>query len=476
MDRSSPQGDRLGAVLDSVRGRVSRQQFETWFRRVRILEATPERVHLGVANGFIRDWIVNYFLDVVRTSVGEVFGGDPEVTISVAAESGAPTASLPDRESAALAVRAVRPRQETVRAESARSGTLIPDARYPNFFSDVPLNDDYTFERFVVGPTNGLAHAAALAVAEKPALAYNPLFLHGSVGLGKTHLLQAACRSLLDRRPDLRILYLSCETFANQFIQAVQSGDLKNFRYRYREVDVLVIDDIHFLANKERTQEEFFHTFNQLYHSRRQIILSSDSHPRDIPAMEERLVSRFKWGLVTEIEPPGFETRLHIVRLKSEARGARFPDDVCEFLANQITSNIREVEGAIYKVASLSELMHRPIDLALAREALRDSMSGARRQVTIERIARAVTAHFGVKAVDLQSKKRNRSIAHPRQVCMWLARRLTEHSLVEIGGYFGGRDHTTVLYALEKVDRDSHLDKQLKELLDSLVREIRSDV
>jgi chromosomal replication initiator protein len=190
--------------------------------------------------------------------------------------------------------------------------------------------------------------------------------------------------------------------------------------------------------------------------------------------MEERLVSRFKWGLVTEIEPPGFETRLHIVRMKSEARGTRFPDDVCEFLANQITSNIREVEGAIYKVASLSELMHRPIDLALAREALRDSMAGSRRQVTIESIARAVTTHFGVKAVDLQSKKRNRSIAHPRQVCMWLARRLTDHSLVEIGGYFGGRDHTTVLYALEKIDRETHHDTQLKELLDSLVREIRS--
>jgi chromosomal replication initiator protein len=472
MEGSSPHGDRLGAVLDSLRGRVSRQQFETWFRRMRILEAGPERVVLGVENSFFRDWIHTYYIEVLRSSVGEVFGGSPEVEVSVVAAEAAPSRGSPSTEGREAP--APRPRPEPARAEPARSGTLIPDAHYPNFFSDVPLNDDYTFGRFVVGPTNGLAHAAALAVSEKPALAYNPLFLHGSVGLGKTHLLQATCRSVLDRRPDLRILYLSCETFANQFIQAVQSGDLKNFRYRYREVDVLVIDDIHFLANKERTQEEFFHTFNQLYHSRRQIILSSDSHPRDIPAMEERLVSRFKWGLVTEIEPPGFETRLHIVRMKSEQRGARFPEDVCEFIANQITSNIREVEGAIYKVASLSELMHRPIDLGLAKEALRDSLSGSRRQVTIESIARVVTAHFGVKAVDLQSKKRTRSIAHPRQVCMWLARRLTDHSLVEIGGYFGGRDHTTVLYALEKVDRGCLMDKQLKELLDSLVREIRA--
>ena len=472
MDRSSPSGDRLGAVLDSLRGRVSRQQFETWFRKIRILEATPERVVVGVENSFGRDWINNYYLDVLRASVAGVFGGSPEVAVAVSsADAPAGPSVPPGRETAALALR-VRP--ESPRAESARSGTLIPDSRYPNFFSDVPLNDAYTFEHFVVGPTNGLAHAAALAVSEKPALAYNPLFLHGSVGLGKTHLLQATCRSVLDRRPDLRILYLSCETFANQFIQAVQSGDLKNFRYRYREVDVLVIDDIHFLANKERTQEEFFHTFNQLYHSRRQIILSSDSHPRDIPSMEERLVSRFKWGLVTEIEPPGFETRLQIVRMKSEQRGERYPDDVCEFLANQITSNIREIEGALHKLASVSDLMHRPIDLSLAKEALRDTLAWARRQVTIDSIVRVVTGHFAVKAVDLQSKKRTRSVAYPRQVCMWLARRLTEHSLVEIGGYFGGRDHTTVLYALEKIDEAILLDKTLKEQLDSMAREIRA--
>ncbi len=478
MDRSSPSGDRLGAVLESVRARVSRQQFETWFRKIRILEAEPERVVVGVENAFFRDWIQTYYLEVLRASVAEVMGGRPEVAVAVAAPEGGagppPAPSSRDSEAGASAALAPRARQERPHGEHARTGTLIPDPRFPNFYSDVPLADAYTFERFIVGPTNGLAHAAALAVSEKPALSYNPLFLHGSVGLGKTHLLQATCRSLLEGRPDLRILYLSCETFANQFIQAVQSGDLKNFRYRYREVDVLVIDDIHFLANKERTQEEFFHTFNQLYHSRRQIILSSDSHPRDIPSIEERLVSRFKWGLVTEIEPPGFETRLQIVRAKSEQRGTRFPEDVCELLANQITSNIREVEGAIYKVASLSELMHRPIDLALAREALRDAAASSRRQVTIESIVRVVTAHFGVKAVDLQSKKRSRSVAHPRQVCMVLARRLTGHSLVEIGGHFGGRDHTTVLYALNKVEREQQVDGRLKDLLEALAREVRS--
>ena len=363
----------------------------------------------------------------------------------------------------------------TVPAAPPLPGLLnAPRAEAPSPSLGLGLNPRYTFDTFVVGGNNQLAHAAAIQVSKAPGQHYNPLFVHGTVGLGKTHLLQATCRSLLEVRPDLRILYLTCETFANQFIQAVQSGDTKNFRYRYREVDVLVIDDIHFLASKERTQEEFFHTFNQLYHSRRQIILSSDSHPRDIPSMEERLVSRFKWGLVTEIEPPGFETRLQIVRVKSEQRGARFPDDVCEFLANQITSNIREVEGAIYKVASLSELMHRPIDLALAREAMRDSGATGRRQITVDSIVRVVTGHFGVKAVDLQSKKRSRSVTHPRQVCMFLARRLTDHSLVEIGGHFGGRDHTTVIYAIEKLEREILVDGRLKDLVESLTREIRA--
>ncbi len=467
MQTSSPQGDRLAAalaaVLDCIRDRVSRQQFETWFRRLRILEFTPERAVLGVENTFFREWIQTYYGDVLRSAFREALEAEPEISLVVAPADPGPAA--PANPSAAISLRA--------RPEAVRTGSLVEDARYPNFYSDVPLNDAYTFDQFVVGPTNGLAHAAALAVTEKPALAYNPLFLHGSVGLGKTHVLQATCRSLLDRRPDLRIVYLSCETFANQFIQAVQGGDLKNFRYRYREVDVLVIDDIHFLANKERTQEEFFHTFNQLYNSRRQIILSSDSHPRDIPSMEDRLVSRFKWGLVTEIEPPGFETRLHIVRMKSAQRGARFPEDVCEFLANHITSNIRDIEGAIHKVFSLADLHQRAIDLSLAREALRDSTEAARRQVTIESIVRVVTAQFGVKAVDLQSKKRTRSIAHPRQVCMYLARRLTDRSLVEIGGHFGGRDHTTVLYAIDKVGSQIRVDAGLKALVESLTREIR---
>jgi chromosomal replication initiator protein len=477
MDAAAPRGEALAAVLEAVRGRVTRQQFQTWFRSgIRILEATPEQVTIGAVNGFVRDWLEDYYADVLREAVRDTLGLHGELVFAVAPADPAepPSAALPAA-TASVAIRAARhdaSRADAAR-ESGRGGALAPDARFPNFWSDVPLNDAYTFENFVVGPTNGLAHAAAQAVAEKPALAYNPLFMHGSVGLGKTHILQATCRSLLERRPDLRVVFLSCETFANQFIRAVQSGDLNNFRNRYRDSDVLVIDDIHFLANKERTQEEFFHTFNQLYHSKRQIILSSDSHPRDIPSIEERLVSRFKWGLVTEIEPPGFETRLHIVRMKAAARGVQFPVEVASFLAEQITSNIREIEGAIAKVASLAELARRPVDIAMAREALRDTLAPSRRQVTIDAIVRCVTSHFGVKPVDLQSKRRSRSIAHPRQVCMFLARQLTPHSLVEIGGYFGGRDHTTVMYAVDRVQQELATDPALKGLIEDLARELK---
>jgi chromosomal replication initiator protein len=356
-------------------------------------------------------------------------------------------------------------------AVSGQSG-LRRDARYPNFLSDVLLNDHYVFDNFVVGPSNKLPHAAAVAVADQPALAYNPLFLHGSVGLGKTHLLQAVCHTLLGRRRDMKILYLSCEFFTNHFISAVKSGDLLSFRNCYRHADMLLIDDINFLARKEQTQEEFFHTFNALYNSGKQIVLSSDSPPKEIPTLEERLVSRFKWGLVAELEPADFETRMLIVKRKSRIRNEEFPDDVCEFIADRFTSNIRELEGAILKVIGVSRLHERRVDLALAKEALRPLLAPSRRKVTIERIISEVTRHYEVRQADLQSRKRSKSIAFPRQVCMFLARRLTDHSLEEIGGYFGGRDHTTVIYATDKIGRLWSKDRKFKEEMEVLIQEI----
>ena len=329
----------------------------------------------------------------------------------------------------------------------------------------LPLNPDYIFEQFVTGPCNRLPHAASIAVAEQPGKAYNPLFIHGGVGLGKTHLLQAVCQKVLEKQPDARILYLSCDSFINQFITAVETGDMNQFRFRYRQVDVLVIDDIHFLAGRDRTQEEFFHTFNTLYQQHKQIILSADGPPSEIPELEERLVSRFNWGLVARIEKPCYETRVAILQKKARMRGLTLPEDVICYVAAKVENNTRELEGAITKIQGMGLLQNGQIDLDLAKAALGDSATPEQKRITIQQIFDAVTKYYNVRLSDLQSKKRHKSIAFPRQVCMYLARRHTRYSLEEIGGYFGGRDHTTVLHAVRTVDHDIKDDAEVAKQL-----------
>jgi chromosomal replication initiator protein len=335
--------------------------------------------------------------------------------------------------------------------------------------SDVVLNSKYTFENFVVGPCNRFGHAAAMGAGEQPGKHYNPFFLHGRVGVGKTHLLQAVCFSILSRWPEARILYLSCETFVNHFIAALENGDLTEFRNKYRQVDVLVVDDIHLLANKERTQEEFFHTFNTLYNAGKQIVLSSDSPPKDIPTLQDRLVSRFKWGMVTEIEPPCYETRMAIVKRKSRDRGTDVPDDVAQLIAEQIDENVRELEGAVTRLIGYSSLTGKPITLELAREGLADLLHVRRGAPSMDDIIQDVTQHFGVKLSELQSKKRTKSIAYPRQVAMYLARKVTRHSLEEIGGWFGGRDHSTVLYAVDRIGTRMTTDEVCRQSVEDLL-------
>jgi chromosomal replication initiator protein len=325
----------------------------------------------------------------------------------------------------------------------------------------LPLNPDYVFENFVTGPCNRLPHAASVAVAEQPGKAYNPLFIHGGVGLGKSHLLQAVCQKVLASNSDARILYLSCDSFINQFISAVETGDMNTFRHRYRHVDVLVIDDIHFLAGRDRTQEEFFHTFNTLYQGHKQIILSADCPPSEIPELEERLVSRFNWGLVARIEKPCYETRVAILKKKAKMRGLELPEDVICYIAAKVENNTRELEGAITKIQGMGLLQDGRIDLDLAKQALGESSTPEQTRVTIQMIFDAVTKYYNVRLSDLQSKKRHKSIAFPRQVCMFLARRHTRYSLEEIGGYFGGRDHTTVLHAVRTVDQDMKDDMEI---------------
>ncbi len=338
----------------------------------------------------------------------------------------------------------------------------------------IRLNHDYAFEAFVTGPCNRLAQAACVAISESPGKTYNPLYIHGSAGLGKTHLLQATCIKIAQERPGSTIGFFSCETFVNHFIGAVERGELHDFRYYYRHTDVLAIDDIQFISNHEQTQEEFFHTFNTLYQEQKQIIISSDRGPGQIPDLEERLVSRFNWGLVARIDRPCYETRVAIVRKKARLRNIDLPEDAICFIAGAIDSNTRELEGAIAKVTMLAKVLDRPLDLALAEEALGAEPSATRREVTIEDILNAVMSRYNVRLADLQSKKRSRSIAFPRQICMYLARNLTRHSLKEIGGYFGGRDHSTVLHANRTIQTMSDGDPQLQATLELISREIQA--
>ncbi len=341
------------------------------------------------------------------------------------------------------------------------------------------INPDYSFEHFVVGPGNRLAHAAALAVAANPGRAYNPYFVHGDVGLGKTHLLQAICLRIKENQPKARIYYTSCEGFMTQFMDSVKAGEMAAFRHTFRDVDVLVVDDIHFLTKRDRTQEEFFHTFNSLFQAHKQIILSSDAPPEEIPDLEDRLVSRFKWGLVTTVAAPGYETRVEILKNKARLRGMDLPDEVAFYIASRVERNIRELEGAVIKLQVLAAVEGRSItadghgkengiDVELARQALGDDSPRAERQVQIQSIIDTVTDYFGVKVTDLQSKRRQRSIAVPRQVCMFLARKHTRYSLEEIGGYFGGRDHTTVMHAVKTIESRCEIDEEFSRVVSSL--------
>ncbi len=341
-----------------------------------------------------------------------------------------------------------------------------PDVR------DAPaLNENYTFKQFVIGPSNRLAHAAATAVSENLHTAYNPLFIHSAVGLGKTHLLQAICHKLLARAEKPLIAYISCEDFVNLFMSAVQGGDIDSFRHRFRHADVFVVDDVHFLTSRERTQEEFFHTFNTLYNAGRQIIVSSDSAPPEIPKIEERLLSRFKWGLVAEIEPPTYETRLEIIRRKALMRGHELPTEVAQILASRMTTNVREMEGAVLKLIGYASLLGRAIDTGLAEEVLRGTMSAQlAQQVSMDEVLAAVTTHFKVSLSALQSEVRSRSLVFPRQVAMYLGRQLTSLSLEETGSYLGGRDHSTVKHACDKIHRLLATDAQLRATMRLLKR------
>ncbi|MHC4953215.1 MAG: chromosomal replication initiator protein DnaA [Planctomycetota bacterium] len=483
MSDASPTNVTWEKVAAILRRSVPRQQFETWFRGMRLAAVYPDHALFTVPNNFLREWILRKYTGVLRNAVREVLGRDVELDVRIAddgdpvqsptsSQSGSITGSPAVEAASAGGPAGIAPSLPAPAAPRAPFGGPRPAPSTPYGESDIVLNPQYVFENFVPGPSNNFALAAALAVAESPGKTYNPLFLHGSVGLGKTHLLQGVCHRMMERRPDMRILYLSCETFVNHFVNAVANGELDSFRFRYRHVDVLLIDDIHFLAHRERTQEEFFHTFNTLYNANKQIILSSDSTPAEIPTLEERLVSRFKWGVVGRIDAPHYETRIAIIARKVRMHGMDFPEAVVKFVGENVRSNIRELEGAVNKLVSMSHLTSQPIDVDMAREALRDLVPPTTTRVSVDGIMRCVADRFGLSVRDITGKRRHRHVARARHVSMYLARRLTSHSLEEIGGYMGGRDHTTVMHGFQRIRNDIQEDPELAQVLDNLINEL----
>jgi chromosomal replication initiator protein len=432
-------------IANGIRQKVSADAFQRWFANIELVHADEGALTFQVPNTIYQLWIESNYLNFVQSSIIAVLGSPREIKFQVI-----------ESEKAVLAVENEPP------AAAASPKSRDKEADPPGN----GMNPRNTFDSFVVGSNNQFAHAAALAVAQAPAKTYNPLFVYGGVGLGKTHLMQAVGQQVTDRKKNFKVMYLSSERFTNEFIDAIQHNTLVKFRKRYRQADVLLIDDIHFLAGKERSQEEFFHTFNTLFDGRKQIVLSSDRPASEIANLEQRLVSRFEWGLTAELQPPDIETRLAILRKKAEALHVQLAPDVLEFLAQRVRTNVRRLEGALMRVASFASLSGQQVSRETVEQLLRDILQEeAKRTVTIDQIQKKVAEHFDVRLADMTSKRRPATIAFPRQVAMYLARRHTKASLNEIGDAFGGRDHGTVLHACKAVSQRMTKEERVRQLV-----------
>lgn len=457
-----------------------------WFEEIEPVAVAEGSVYLRARKEAQRDYLkrecVDAFNDAAQTASNSLLA----VRFLGPGEAHAPPARAPGRHAAEderppqspagsrAAESSLKPGPIAVNAPGWPIRHIASERDRPGSTDTIFINPDFGFENFIIGPGNRMAYAASVAVADNPGNSYNPLFIHGDVGLGKTHLLQAICLRLREERPDMVLYYVSCDGFINAFMHAVQSNAMDEFRHRFRDVDVLVIDDIHFLTQRERSQEEFFHTFNSLHQQRKQIILSSDAPPEQIPQLEKRLVSRFRSGLVTEVEKPTFETRVAILFTKARLRGFELGADIAEYVASKFNTNIRELEGAITRLQLQATVEGREIDLRLAQHVFGDEPDAGRPRPTMDEIIRVVCGHYDVKRIDILGKRRHQSISLPRHVCMYLARQNTRLSLEEIGAQFGGRDHTTVIHAVKTVKarrkQDKDFDGTIRALETSLLK------
>ena len=433
------------AALGELQVALSPANFETWLRDTHLVEVDEQRFRIAVPNAFAKDWLEGRYRSLISQTLARVVGYSVQVEFVVAAG---------DELQAAAAATAVQP----VRVEPTRVGAGEGAAAGVSY-----LNARYTFSNFIVGSANRLAHAASLSVAERPGHAYNPLFLYGGVGLGKTHLMHAIGNAVATKFPRKRVVYATSEKFTNEFITSIQQGRIDEFRARYRRIDLLLIDDIQFIADKERTQEEFFHTFNAIHEDGKQIVLSSDRPPKAILTLEERLRSRFEWGLIADLTAPDLETRIAILRAKAEEQGSAISSDVVEFVARKVVSNIRELEGALNRIVAYASMGAMPVSIDLAQSVLSNVLyNPKKRMVTPERIALAVSEYYGVGMDALRGQKREKSIVVPRQIAMFLMREETEVSLLRIGAELGNRDHSTVLHACDKIGREIQVNDEMR--------------
>lgn len=433
-------------TLNLIKVELTEVSFNTWLKTIEPISISEDNIVLAAPNEFTKGILEGRYLNLIKNAVQQITNEDFEIQFIIPGEE------VP-----------------------INIGQTSPIENNDNTMRGL-LNPKYTFDTFVIGNSNRFAHAASLAVAEAPAQAYNPLFIYGGVGLGKTHLMHAIGHYILNQNPKSKVVYVSSEKFTNELINSIRDDRNDEFRNRYRNVDVLLIDDIQFIAGKERTQEEFFHTFNALHESNKQIILSSDRPPKEIPTLEDRLRSRFEWGLIADIQPPDLETRIAILKKKAKVENLNIENDVMLYIATKIQSNIRELEGALIRIVAYSSLTNKKVTVELAEEALKDIISSSQpKEITVDLIKETVSKNFSIKMEDFSSKKRTRAIAFPRQVAMFLCRDLTDLSLPKIGDEFGGRDHTTVIHACDKISSDIESNPNFKRKIDNVVKEIKGE-